>query len=119
MLIDDPQAFQKVRDIKRLFPLQEVQFQIGLRDDIERILSTLGAESTTDGRKEAVNTLLGLNSSERASRKESATAEELDENNNMIVRLVNQMIFEAHQMGASDIHVEPYGEKHGSHPLSR
>ncbi len=112
VLIDDPHAFQKVRDIKRLFPLQEVHFQVGLRDDIERILNTLGAEYTPDGRKEAVSTLLGLSNGERASRKESAAVEELDENNNTIVRLVNQMILEAHQMGASDIHIEPYGEKH-------
>ncbi len=95
VLIDDPHAFQKVRDIKRLFPLHKVSFQIGLRDDIERVLSTLEADPLVDGRKEAT----------------SVGAEELDENNNTVVRLVNQMILEAHKIGASDIHVEPYGEK--------
>jgi type II secretory ATPase GspE/PulE/Tfp pilus assembly ATPase PilB-like protein len=93
VLIDDPHSFQKVRDIKRLFPFHKVTFQIGLRDDIERVLSTLEADLLGDGRTEVVG------------------SEELDENNNTIVRLVNQMIFEAHKIGASDIHIEPYGEK--------
>ena len=35
----------------------------------------------------------------------------LDENDNAIVRLANQIIADAYRQGASDIHVEPYGEK--------
>ena len=35
----------------------------------------------------------------------------LDENDNAIVRLANQIIADAFRQGASDIHIEPYGEK--------
>jgi type II secretory ATPase GspE/PulE/Tfp pilus assembly ATPase PilB-like protein len=35
----------------------------------------------------------------------------LDENDSAIVRLGNQIIADAYRQGASDIHIEPYGEK--------
>jgi type II secretory ATPase GspE/PulE/Tfp pilus assembly ATPase PilB-like protein len=37
--------------------------------------------------------------------------EELDEKDNIIVRLANQIIVEAQKRGASDIHIEPYGPR--------
>jgi type II secretory ATPase GspE/PulE/Tfp pilus assembly ATPase PilB-like protein len=96
VLIDDPYAFQKVQDVKRLFPRQEIKLFVGLREDIERVLNGLGTDRGVDARKEA---------------KEAATQPRLDENANVIVRLVNQIILDAYKMGASDIHLEPYGEK--------
>lgn len=39
------------------------------------------------------------------------TNEELSESDNTLVRLVNKMILDAHEQGASDIHIEPYGGK--------
>ncbi|MBI3303826.1 MAG: GspE/PulE family protein, partial [Deltaproteobacteria bacterium] len=111
VLIDDPQAFQKVQDIKRLFPLQEVKFLVGLREDIARVLNMVGTEHAPNARKDAVATVLGLSTAE-SQEKRAATADlTIDENDNAIVRLVNKMITEAYKIGASDIHIEPYGDK--------
>ena len=41
ILIDDPASFQKRQDIKRLFPLEEVKFIVGLRDDILQVINTV------------------------------------------------------------------------------
>jgi type II secretory ATPase GspE/PulE/Tfp pilus assembly ATPase PilB-like protein len=111
ILIDDPQAFQKVQDIKRLFPLQEVKFVVGLRDDIARVLNTFGTDRTPNARKEAVATILGLSTAESQEKRAPSTTELVDENDNAVVRLVNRMIIDAYKTGASDIHIEPYGEK--------
>jgi type II secretory ATPase GspE/PulE/Tfp pilus assembly ATPase PilB-like protein len=96
VLIDDPHAFQKVQDIKRLFPRQEIKLFVALHNDIERVLNGLGTDRGSTARKEA---------------RETATHTQLDENANVIVRLVNQIILDAYKMGASDIHLEPYGDK--------
>jgi type II secretory ATPase GspE/PulE/Tfp pilus assembly ATPase PilB-like protein len=111
VLIDDPSAFQKVQDIKRLFPRHEIKFILGLRDDIERVLNALGTERASDTRKDAVATILNLGGGQRAAGKETLSGTELDENANVIIRLVNHIILDAYKMGASDIHIEPYGEK--------
>lgn len=111
ILIDDPQAFQKVQDIKRLFPLQEVKFVVGLREDIARVLNTIGAERTPTARKDAIATILALSGGQSQEKKETTTDFAIDENDNVIIRLVNKMILDAYQSGASDIHIEPYGEK--------
>jgi len=111
VLIDDPQAFQKVQDIKRLFPLQEVKFLVGLREDIVRVLNVVGAERAPNTRKEAVATILGLSAAANREKRDALADSGIDENDNVIVRLVNKMLLDAYQSGASDIHIEPYGEK--------
>ncbi|MGE0682930.1 MAG: GspE/PulE family protein, partial [Candidatus Binatia bacterium] len=111
VLIDDPLAFQKVQDIKRLFPRHEVKFMIGLRDDIERVFNALGTERASDTRKDAVAAVLTVGGAQRITRKEGLAGAQLDENANVIIRLVNHTILDAYKMGASDIHIEPYGEK--------
>lgn len=110
VLIDDPHAFQKIQDVKRLFPLHEMKLVVGLRDDIERVLNTLGTDHSGDARKEAASQS-GFTSGERPNKRDGSSQAQLDENANVIIRLVNQIILDAHKMGASDIHLEPYGEK--------
>lgn len=111
VLIDDPYAFQKIQDVKRLFPSHEIKLVVGLRDDIERVLNTLGTDHSAEARKEVATAALGLTGGERGQKKDGVSQSQLDENANVIIRLVNQIILDAHKMGASDIHLEPYGEK--------
>lgn len=110
VVIDDPHAL-KVQDIKRRFPLQEVQFQVALRDDIERVIAAASGEATADARGDG-SARAGLLGGDRQTRKDAMAALSLDENANDVVRLVNKMILDAHKSGASDIHIEPYGDKH-------
>jgi type II secretory ATPase GspE/PulE/Tfp pilus assembly ATPase PilB-like protein len=40
--------------------------------------------------------------------KEAEEEKQIEQSDNTLVRLINSMIFEAYQQGASDIHIEPY-----------
>jgi type II secretory ATPase GspE/PulE/Tfp pilus assembly ATPase PilB-like protein len=116
ILTDDPGDLDRVADIKRTFPGLNIRFAISLRRDIAQFLGAAtgqGSGDTGSTRKldENVSDILG----ELVSEAQEAAAEEagggLDENDNAIVRLANQIIADAYRQGASDIHVEPYGEK--------
>ena len=114
ILTDDPGDLDRVADIKRTFPGLNIRFAISLRRDIAQFLGSAtgqGDSSSTRKLDENVSDILG----ELVSEAQEAAAEDagggLDENDNAIVRLANQIIADAYRQGASDIHVEPYGEK--------
>jgi type II secretory ATPase GspE/PulE/Tfp pilus assembly ATPase PilB-like protein len=115
ILTDDPGDLDRVQDIKRTFPGLNIRFAVSLRRDIAQFLSSAtGQTDTGGGRKldENVSDILG----ELVTEAQSETMEEssgagLDENDSAIVRLANQIIADAYRQNASDIHIEPYGEK--------
>ena len=111
ILIDDPNDLDKVQDIKRSFPGQNLRFAVGLRRDISHLLrvATGQPDPTTKG---SVSDILGeLISESQVEQAEELSAGGVDENDSAIVRLANQVIADAYRMGSSDIHIEPYGEK--------
>ena len=114
ILTDDPGDLDRVADIKRTFPGLNIRFAISLRRDIAQFLSSAtGQGDTSSTRKldENVSDILGelVNEAQEAAAEDAGGG--LDENDNAIVRLANQIIADAYRQGASDIHVEPYGEK--------
>ncbi len=116
ILTDDPGDLDRVADIKRTFPGLNIRFAISLRRDIAQFLGSAtgqGQGDTGNTRKldENVSDILGelVNEAQEAAAEDSGGG--LDENDNAIVRLANQIIADAYRQGASDIHVEPYGEK--------
>ena len=114
ILTDDPGDLDRVADIKRTFPGLNIRFAISLRRDIAQFLgSSTGQGDTGSTRKldENVSDILGelVNEAQEAALEDAGGG--LDENDNAIVRLANQIIADAYRQGASDIHVEPYGEK--------
>ncbi|HXX73817.1 MAG TPA: GspE/PulE family protein [Nitrospiraceae bacterium] len=115
ILTDDPGDLDRVADIKRTFPGLNIRFAVSLRRDIIQFLNTATGQGDAGGRKldENVSDILGeLTSEAQAEAMEEASAGGgLDENDSAIVRLGNQIIADAYRQGASDIHVEPYGDK--------
>jgi len=116
ILTDDPGDLDRVADIKRTFPGLNIRFAISLRRDIAQFLGSAtgqGSGDTGSTRKldENVSDILGelVNEAQEAAAEDAGGG--LDENDNAIVRLANQIIADAYRQGASDIHVEPYGEK--------
>jgi type II secretory ATPase GspE/PulE/Tfp pilus assembly ATPase PilB-like protein len=114
ILTDDPSDLDRVADIKRTFPGLNIRFAVSLRRDIAQFLgSATGQGDSTNNRKldENVSDILGelVNEAQEAAAEDAGGG--LDENDNAIVRLANQIIADAYRQGASDIHVEPYGEK--------
>ncbi|MFO0705604.1 MAG: ATPase, T2SS/T4P/T4SS family [Nitrospira sp.] len=116
ILTDDPGDLDRVQDIKRTFPGLNIRFAVSLRRDISQFLASATGQSDTGvGRKldENVSDILGeLVTEAQAEAMEDASAGGgLDENDSAIVRLANQIIADAYRQNASDIHIEPYGEK--------
>jgi len=114
ILTDDPGDLDRVADIKRTFPGLNIRFAISLRRDIAQFLASATGQGDTGGTRkldENVSDILGelVNDAQEAAAEDAGGG--LDENDNAIVRLANQIIADAYRQGASDIHVEPYGEK--------
>jgi len=104
ILIDDPHNVERVKEIKTLMQAEEYEFQVALREDIIRFIDTaLGAGSEVT----SVSTIIGELESERYLGEEEEE-ELLNESDAGIVRLANQIIKDAYDQGASDIHIEPY-----------
>jgi type II secretory ATPase GspE/PulE/Tfp pilus assembly ATPase PilB-like protein len=113
VLIDDPQAFDRIQDIKRLFPGKEIKCFVGFRDDILKYVSTVGSGGAAAASTDSLAEILGELAAEGQddSGDELTTEQTVNENDSAIVRLVNQIILDAYKIGASDIHIEPCGEK--------
>ena len=113
VLIDDPQAFDKIKDIKRLFPGKEINLTVGLREDILKYVNTISANQHQNKAHESVTTILGqLDDKDEEDEQNDSRGEVLiNENDSAIVRLVNQIIFDAWQQRVSDIHIEPEGSQ--------
>jgi type II secretory ATPase GspE/PulE/Tfp pilus assembly ATPase PilB-like protein len=114
ILTDDPGDLDRVADIKRTFPGLNIRFAVSLRRDISQFLqSATGGGDSGGGRKldENISDILGELVTDAQEEAMEELGGGLDENDNAIVRLANQIIADAYRQGASDIHVEPYGEK--------
>lgn len=136
ILIDDPQSFSKIQDIKRTFPGKEIRCVVGFREDITKYINKYISDragksvsrSATTPTTEASPPLtpdshlappsFWQGKGDLTPRDEPLGAvldevkeEGLDENDGTVVRLVNQLVTDAVKMGISDIHIEPYGPK--------
>ena len=108
ILIDDPHNPDKLFDVRRAFPGQALSYRVGLRCDIERLLSVVQGRESGD----AISDILGeLVSEAQAEEQQNASIAAITENDSAIVRLANQIITDAYRRGASDIHIEPYADR--------
>jgi type II secretory ATPase GspE/PulE/Tfp pilus assembly ATPase PilB-like protein len=112
ILIDDPNSLDRVADIKRIFPGRNIHFAVGLRKDILQFVYAATGEADPTAPTGSIAEIMGeLVSGTEQEQQEEVAASVVDENDSAIVRLANQIIVDAYKSGASDIHVEPYGEK--------
>ncbi|MDH3850112.1 MAG: GspE/PulE family protein [Deltaproteobacteria bacterium] len=107
ILIDDPHNAERVKEIKALTQAEDYEFRVALREDIIQFIDTAvgrGADEVS------VSTIIGELKGETDMRDEE-DEELLNESDAGIVRLANQIIKDAYDQGASDIHIEPYPGK--------
>lgn len=112
VLIDDPQSFQKIQDIRRLFPAKEIIFHVGLREDILKFVNSIFSDLDA-GASDEGGSITGIIDELKIEEQQEAEEPEgpvLDENDNTVVRLTNQIVVDAYRAGASDIHIEPNSE---------
>ncbi len=112
VLIDDPQDFSRFQDIRRLFPGKEIRFSVALRQDIAQYVQAITNTGQQHVTLEAIPAILRqLDSEGYDVSEEDAPSVLINENDSAIVRLANQIISDGYRKGASDIHIEPAGEK--------
>jgi type II secretory ATPase GspE/PulE/Tfp pilus assembly ATPase PilB-like protein len=113
VLIDDPHDFPRFQDIRRLFPGKEIRFSIALRQDIAQYVQTITNTNQQQVTLESIPAILRQLDSEGHDipSEEDAPSVMINENDSAIVRLANQIISDGYRKGASDIHIEPAGER--------
>src|SRR5215212_8135405 len=114
--VDDPHDLTRLDGIRAMSLAPRYDFWVGLRHEI---LACIGASygEQQDAQVDSVDLakiIDQLGEGEKVELEEETkegAAPEIDETDSGIVRLANQLIIEAFQRGASDIHVEPDGAK--------
>jgi len=114
--VEDPYDLTRLDAFKAMNLAPRHDFVVGLKADIlEYINATYGASAAivTDGQDLGrIITALGSGEEDEMTEPEPdpLATPEIDETDSGIVRLCNQIIVDAYNKGASDIHVEPYGK---------
>ena len=97
----DPANQQDTELIKRVFGVVEARFFLAYGDDIQEFLDSLIPQDDVEDIVEEDDTAY--------EEIEDEIEEEIEVNASSAVQLVNKMIEDAYYSGASDIHIEPYG----------
>lgn len=106
IIVDNPFDLQKIDEIKALFPRKKLVFHVALKEDILNYIKLF---------TQNVKELADMDDILRQLHDESTEIEETEaavtEENSAVVQLVNKIIIDAYNRGASDIHIEPYPGK--------
>ena len=73
VLIDDPYSFQKLQDVKRLFPVKEVKCFVGLREDILQFVSSVATDLDPNSPKQSIAAILDELTTEDQAKAEETT----------------------------------------------
>jgi type II secretory ATPase GspE/PulE/Tfp pilus assembly ATPase PilB-like protein len=111
--VEDPYDLTKLDAIKAMNLSPRTDFLVALRADIlDYINRSYGITAATAEEADLGRIIMELGSGEEEENEEALDPNappELDETDSGIVKLCNQIIIDAYNRGASDIHVEPYG----------
>ena len=115
--VEDPYDLTKLDAIKAMNLAPRHDFVVALRQDImayinENYGGVGGGPAVQEEDLGRIITELGSGEEDEMETSESdkAPEPEIDETDSGIVKLCNQIIIDAYNKGASDIHVEPYGK---------
>lgn len=111
ILIDDPSDYARIMEIERVLGGPELTFRVGLDTDIVKYINALFEKPQASGE---LDTLLGQLQEGDVSEiiEDNPDDDEASaENENAIIKIVNQIITDSYNAGASDIHIEPAKER--------
>jgi type II secretory ATPase GspE/PulE/Tfp pilus assembly ATPase PilB-like protein len=107
ILIDDPSNAPLIMEIQRTIPAEKYVFRLGFLEDIQKYLSQIegvkGLNSSTSSLLRELEAEVDLTSGEEPIAELTGNA---SEDEATVIRLVNQIIKEASENRASDIHIE-------------
>jgi type II secretory ATPase GspE/PulE/Tfp pilus assembly ATPase PilB-like protein len=111
--VEDYQDLTRLDAIKAMNVAPRHEFVVALRTDIiDYINATYGLTPTSADEQDLgrIITQLGSGDEDEMEGEQQTPEAEIDETDSGIVKLCNQIIIDAYNRGASDIHVEPYGK---------
>jgi type II secretory ATPase GspE/PulE/Tfp pilus assembly ATPase PilB-like protein len=114
--VDDPQDLTRLDGIRAMNLSPRYDFMAGMKHEILAYIAASYGEkvdAATQSESDLARIIEQLGEGDAQIEEEEVKEgpPELDETDSGIVRLVNQLIIEAYNRGASDIHVEPEGPK--------
>ena len=117
ILIDDPSDENKIENIPQKFSKKKLEFRVGLKSDIHDFLDSSSSDEEVKeqngsvGADSSISSLISELKAEHfgttADAVEHDEATKMSDTDSAIVRLVNRVLVDAYQQGASDIHFEP------------
>jgi type II secretory ATPase GspE/PulE/Tfp pilus assembly ATPase PilB-like protein len=109
----DPERIRSSRIASNVFPKARILYKVATQKDFKETVNQFyGAETgPAGGDLGNVEDLLGAMGDDSAEALESSTDEVSAAADNELVKLVNKVIVDAYNQGASDIHIEPYPGK--------
>jgi type II secretory ATPase GspE/PulE/Tfp pilus assembly ATPase PilB-like protein len=109
VVIDDPHDIQRADALRSVETDREVAIHVGFRDEIMACIEhSYGLKSDVNVLIRELSTDESTGAVDEPSDDDDAEEEESD---SAIIKLANQVIIDAYQRGASDIHIEPYGKE--------
>jgi type II secretory ATPase GspE/PulE/Tfp pilus assembly ATPase PilB-like protein len=111
--VEDPYDLTRLDAIKAVNLAPRAEFLVGIRQDIiDYIKTSYGEAGGAQVEQEDMGRIIMELGTGEEDELEDAQPEqdEIDETDSGIVKLANQIIIDAYNKGASDIHVEPYGK---------
>ncbi len=113
--VEDPYDLTRLDSIKAMNLAPRHDFAVGLRSDIiEYINTSYGVTTPGADEQDLGRIIMELGSGEEdeieGGEPDPNAQPEIDETDSGIVKLCNQIIIDAYNRGASDIHIEPYGK---------
>src|ERR687898_3658746 len=109
----DPERIRSSRIASNVFPKARILYKVAKQNDFKETVNQFyGAETgPAGGDLGNVEDLLGAMGDDSPDALESSTDEVSAAADNELVKLVNKVIIDAYNQGASDIHIEPYPGK--------
>jgi type II secretory ATPase GspE/PulE/Tfp pilus assembly ATPase PilB-like protein len=111
--VEDYYDLTRLDAIKAMNVAPRHEFVVALRTDILDYINAAYGLTPASGEEQDLGriiTQLGSGDEEEMEGEQAAPEAEIDETDSGIVKLCNQIIIDAYNRGASDIHVEPYGK---------
>ncbi|MBT8763749.1 type II/IV secretion system protein [Desulfohalobiaceae bacterium Ax17] len=105
IVIDNPYDLLREDLIKKLYPNNEINFLVAIKEDIENFIDFYFKQNNQ--KNEYIKKIIDELNLEFEEKNEEIIANETTVQDSKVVHFVNQMIIDAWQRNASDIHIEP------------
>lgn len=108
VLTTDPEKIRGSRVVNNVYPKSKIIYKVCCNREFKNTLDQMFGVAAGEMSGESIGDLLSDMQDEGATEEEDVASAAAD---NEVVKLVNKVIVDAYQQGASDIHIEPYPGK--------